>query len=167
MQCSNSTSRRLQIISLSSIGCAFATLRSDWKTAASPFSVTCASAVARDVCQTLTAVCIRQQNVHASAFSSDLAVCCAVVGPLVSAATMADLAAVSARRSEQGYEWVEFTARTFPSGSDPPLGNFFFSWFTDFLAAKTGRSVGKKNLQNNYIIIGPIMSSCRKKVIWK
>ena len=26
-----------------------------------------------------------------------------------------------------------------------PLGHYFFiSWFTDFLAAKTGRSVGKK-----------------------
>ena len=45
-----------------------------------------------------------------------------------------------------------------------PLGHYFFiSWFTDFLAGKTGRSVGeKKKIQNNYI--GPIMSSCRKKL---
>ena len=37
-----------------------------------------------------------------TAFRADLAVCCAVVGALVSAAIMADLAAVSARRSRQG-----------------------------------------------------------------
>ena len=41
------------------------------------------------------------------------------------------------------------------------LGHYFFiSWFTDFLAGKTGRSVGKKKNQNS--CIGPIMSSCRK-----
>ena len=39
MQCSSSKSRKLQIISLSSIGCAFATLHSDWKTAAVAFSL--------------------------------------------------------------------------------------------------------------------------------
>ena len=31
----------------------------------SPFSVTCARAVARGVCRTLTAVCIRQHSGHA------------------------------------------------------------------------------------------------------
>ena len=39
MQCSSSKSCRLQIISLSSIGCAFATLHSEWKTAAEAFSL--------------------------------------------------------------------------------------------------------------------------------
>ena len=43
------------------------------------------------------------------------------------------------------------------------LGHYFFiSWFTDFLAGKTGRSFGKKKNQNNYM--GPIMSSCRIKL---
>ena len=39
MQCSSSKSRKLQVISLSSICCAFDTLNSDWKTAAVAFSL--------------------------------------------------------------------------------------------------------------------------------
>ena len=34
--------------------------------------------------------------------------------------------------------------------------SIFISWFTDFLAAKTGRSVGEKKIQNNYV--GPIIT---------
>ena len=53
--------------------------------------MTCASVVGRGVCRTLTAVCIQQKNDHVATFGAGLAVCWAVVGTLVSAATMAGL----------------------------------------------------------------------------
>ena len=63
MQCSSPKSRRLHMISLSSIGCAFSTLHSDWNiVVAFYFCDDMREVVARGVCRTLIAVCIRQEN---------------------------------------------------------------------------------------------------------
>ena len=129
MQCSSSKSRKLQMISMSSIGCAFATPHSDWKRFVA-FSL-CGDMRERRCPWRVPDVdcCLYTAAKWLAAFRTGLAVCWAVVGALVSA-TMADLAAVSAPRSKQGCRWSfclniplccfrnELTGA---AASDPPL----------------------------------------------